>query len=435
LIGKIATVGRWISQIGGTLLLAACATSNLVQPTPATLSDEQQYEKLFPYYAEVCALSRIGKKPGFGAEITSGFGGHAVLYLNHVCRKQSDAYPVLGMCDEEPGNPADGTGLSVNAHYASAAWVAIEGREFFFDGNLKPGQSLTREGYRALQEQAKAKKIYDAVDFHEGVYESMPASFSHTDAKYEISVATDYAIAFGRNRYCARVPVDRPQMVKIVDYLNGLNKPYKDGQKIFDWNLLTHNCSHVNHNALAAAGIWDEWEMDRFLLVSLFDFPVPKNEFVNLMQRTNDLPIDDPEAIYDDPEARELLLQYGRLPTQPGAIADLGTIASPNEVYDTQSRIIFYDDPITGRYERRFDTMLSDPRYFRLQDNLAHFAALYQKIERERKPLDWYLRKRGMTSGPDSDAFRIFYQKYYDYIGEQVQEVSHQTALLNGRAG
>jgi hypothetical protein len=430
----IVAIGRHLLLLAAAPSLAACATTAVVAPPPTAVSDEAQYESVYPYYAEVCALSQLGKKPGFGADLSSGFGGHAVLYLNHVCRKKDDAYPVLRMCDEAGGNPTDGVGLSVNAHYANAAWVAVEGRQFFFEGNLQPGQSLTKEGYVALQAEAKAKRIFDGVGFHREAYETVPASFSQTDGKYEVSVATDYAIAFGRNRYCARVPLSRPQMVRIVDYLNDLNKPYKDGEKIFDWNLLTHNCSHINHNALAAADIWDVWEMDRFVLVSLFDFPVPKNEFVNLMRRANDFPIGDIEAVYDDEPARMSLLRYDRLPTQPGAIADLGTIAAPNEIYNTQSRIIFYDDPITGRYQQDFNTMLTDSRYFRIQDNLAYFAALYKKIESERRPLDWYLRKRKIT-GPEAEAFRLFYEKYYDYVDRQVQSVARNQALLDGRAG
>ena len=58
--------------------------------------------------------------------------------------------------------------------------------------------------------------------------------------------------------------------------------------------------------------------MDRFILFAMFDFPVPKNEFVNLLYRTNDLPIDDLDALYDDEGSRRLLMQEGRLPTQPG---------------------------------------------------------------------------------------------------------------------
>ena len=63
--------------------------------------------------------------------------------------------------------------------------------------------------------------------------------------------------------------------------------------------MLRNNCAHIAHNALAAVGLWDEWPTDRFILFAAFDFPVPKNEFVNLMRRTNDMPIDDPEALYE----------------------------------------------------------------------------------------------------------------------------------------
>jgi len=387
---------------------------------------------IYPYYAELCAVSQLDKKPGFGADISSGFGGHAVLYLNRVCRRQDTDYPVLQMCDEQEARPgADGVGLSVNAHYSNAEWVAVEGRDFFFKGDLADGQPLTRDTYRRVLAQAQNKRIYDGVTFHDGVYDQMPAGFTRRSFQYEVSVATDFAITFGRNKYCARIPLSRPQMVKVVDYLNDLNEPYRTGRKVFDWNVLTHNCSHVNHNALAAGGLWDEWPMDRFVLVSMFDFPVPKNEFVNAMRRTNDLPIDDPETVFDDEAARKLLLEEGRLPTEPGAIADLDVIAEPNEAYDTDSRIIFYDDPVLGVYQRRFNEIMTEPRYFRLRDNLVYFAVLYEKMERERKPLDWYLAKRKGDSEQERKAFGIFYEKYYDYLGRQRQIIAQQIALID----
>jgi hypothetical protein len=422
------------SRLAGacTLLctVAACVPS-VVSPPSTTPSEQEQYARIYPYYAEICALSQLGKKHGFGAEISSGFGGHAVLYLNGVCRKKDAGYPILQMCDEQVGSPtADGVGLSVNAHYMNADWVAIEGRTFFFDGDLRAGEPLSRDTYRAVLAKAQSRGIYDGVSFHNEVYDGMPAGFSRSSFQYEVSVATDFAIKFGRNRYCARVPLSRRQTAKIVDYLNAVNEPYRRGKEIFDWNVLTHNCSHINHNALAAANLWDEWPIDRFILVSMLDFPVPKNEFVNTMRRTNDMPIADLEAIYDDRAARTLLLQDGRLPTAPGAIADLDTIASPNEVYDTQSRIIFYDDPITGAYQRRFNAILTESRYFRLRDNLIYFAQLYRKIESERKPLEWHIDKRGGMSTREKNEFSIFYQKYYDYIHEQIQVVARSIRVV-----
>ncbi len=429
---------RCLSLLALALPLFACDTDPKAPPgsvtrQPAALfadqpDEEAAYRALFPFYAEICAVSQMGKKPGYGAEISSGIGGHAVLYLNGVCRKPGTDYPDLTLCDQIPGkSSADGVGLSVNAHYANANWIAVDGRDFFFEGSLKPGQELTRAIYQTTLAEAKAKRIYDAVDFHDETYRDMPAGFSRADFKYEISASTDFALAFGRNRYCGRVPLDRAQMSRIVDYLNGLNAPYRTGAAVFDWDLFTHNCAHMNHNALAVAGLWEPWAVDRFILFAVFDFPVPKNEFVNLMRRTNDFPIDDLEAVYDDAAARQMLLGQDRLPTAPGAIADIGSIDPKNELYDTESKIIFYDDPMLGHYQDRFDTILSEKRYTELKANLLYFYALYERIQRTRKPLEWYIEKRCMPMAEQAD-FAIFYRKYYDYIDRQAAETAQQIA-------
>ena len=428
----------------------ACALVGPItpQPTaaggPTTMSsrEEAQYAALYPYYAEICALSELEKRPGFGADIFSGIGGHAVIYLNGVCRRKDTSYPVLAFCDDAAAKPAgdgdgdgdgDGVGLSVNAHYKNATWVAIEGRQFFFTGGLEPGRTLTRATYQTIQAEARARKIYDGVVFHDVVYDGMPGGFTRESFKYEISVATDYAIAFGRNRYCARVPLDHGRMSRIIDYLNGVNQPYRDGAKVFEWNVLTHNCSHINHNALAAAGLWPRWPMDRPVLISMFDFPVPLNEVVNTMRRTNDMPIDDLGAMFRDKAARALMLDEGRLPTEPGGLLDVGTIIAPNDIYDTTSRIIFYDDPVTGRYERRFKAIRGDPRYFRLRDNLLAFAELYRKIARDREPVERYLGRHPLMSAADKTVFRLFYRRYYAYIEKQTHEVDRDIAFLDDK--
>lgn len=400
-------------------------------PSPYPPIDEAKYTTLYPYYAEICALSELEKKPGFGADIFSGIGGHEVLYLNGVCREKDTDYPVLGLCDPSKEQSAGGgVGLSSNAHYSNAMWVAVKGRDFFFNGGLPAGETLDPNAYRAVQAEAKAQRIYAGVTFHDAVFDDMPPGFTRADFKYEISVSTDYAIAFGRNRYCGRVPMDKVQMSRVVAYLNQLNQPYRDG-KIFDWNIFTHNCGHVNHNALTAADLWNEWKMDQFILLAVLDFPVPENEFVNLMRRTNDMPIDDLDAVYDDKMARAMLLDGGRLPTEPGALADFGMIMPHNALYDTDSRIIFYDDPITGRYRRSLSAMLAQPRYFRLEDNLRYFAALYARIDTARKSLAWHLAERRPMSAAETADYSRFYDRYYRYIDAQRQEVRRDLDLLD----
>jgi hypothetical protein len=86
---------------------------------------------------------------------------------------------------------------------------------------------------------------------------------------------------------------------------------------------------------LAAAGIWDEWETGEFVLFAAFNFPTPKNEFVNLMRRTNDLPVDDLMTVWTDHAARAALLRGQGLPTQPGALAEAEKVVWDNEIYDT----------------------------------------------------------------------------------------------------
>src|SRR5579871_3204829 len=122
---------RLMAAVVVAAALGACAP--LEPPVPRE-PPEAEYVALFPYYAESCAVSQILKKPGFGADIRGGVGGHAVLYLNGVCRDPASSTR-LALCDGAPAL-GRGVGLSVNAHYKNANWVAVQGRDFFFQGGL-----------------------------------------------------------------------------------------------------------------------------------------------------------------------------------------------------------------------------------------------------------------------------------------------------------
>ena len=55
---------------------------------------------------------------------------------------------------------------------------------------------------------------------------------------------------------------------------------------------------------------WAPWPTGQFFAFAAFRFPVPKNEFVDLMLRGNDLPIDEAQALYEDAAARGALAHH-----------------------------------------------------------------------------------------------------------------------------
>lgn len=403
---------------------------------PAMSGEQNAYAQLFPSYAELCALSEIRKHPGFGADIRSGPGGHLVLYLQGACREAEANYPVLRLCgpaDQDPETgEAGGVGISGNAHFANASWVAVPGRRFFHQGTLRPGDRLDRAAYRRTQAEARRLGVLDGIRFHADAFEGMPPDAQPADWMYELSVSTDYATGFGRGRYCTRVPLTRQQLVRAVDFLNAENAPYRAGTRVFQWNVLRDNCAHLLHNALAAAGVWDQWPTRQFILWAALSFPVPKNEFVNLARRTNDLPLDDLGALYDDPAARLLLLREGRLPTAPGALASAEPPWQANDLYQaSQLRLIFYDEPNVGPYKGRLRAIQTEPRYTDLRANLSHFAGQYARAWAVRRPLDWWLARRPVA---ERESFAAFYARFYEHAGQQAAWVETRIAALDGNA-
>ncbi len=391
------------------------------------------YGHFYPYYAELCALSEIRKKPGFGVPLRSGMGGHSVLYLNGVGRDREAGYPMLRVCNPDASPARHGVGISVNSHYKNANWIAAEGRDFVWRGALARGEHLTRDVYMRTQQCAKTLGFLDGVEFHHHLFAGKPKGMAIRDYMYELSVASDYALCFGRNVYRARVPLDHRQMTAIVAFLNDLNAPYRDGSRVFQWRVLNNNCSHVAHNALAAAGIWAPWPTGQFFALAAFKFPVPKNEFVDLVLRTNDLPIEDPDTIYRDEIARNLLLRNDMLPTVPGALAIATPVIPDNDIYVTERlRLIFYDNPFWGPYRQRFLRIFSDPRYVDLRANLDHFAQVYKRALARRRGAPEEMAAPYATRARSPDHTR-FYAAYDRYIAQALAGVTGRLARLDSK--
>jgi hypothetical protein len=378
------------------------------------------YDRFYPYHAELCALSEIRKKPGVGVQFRSAMGGHSLLYLSGVRLDRGAGYPTLKLCDES-ASPADhGVGISVNSHYRNANWVAAEGRDFVFQGALEEGEPLSLQSYDRTQKRAKAMGVLDGIEFHEHEFRDKPRAMSQRDYMYEISVGTDYAARFGREVYRAKLPLDRRRMAVIVDFLNALNAPYRDGKRFYRWSVFNDNCSHVAHNALAEAGFWAPWPTGEFVVTAAFNFPVPKNEFVNLLVQANDLPLDEPRALCADAVARRALLDWDALPTAPGALATVEPAVAENHVYDVEKlRLIFYDTPIWRNYQRRFARIFRDPRYFSLPANLTYFKAAYEKA------------RQNLPGGGGDGEMTRFMTRYEQYLDREIGRLTAQLAEIS----
>ena len=260
----------------------------------------------------------------------------------------------------------------------------------------------------------------DGVEFHEEFFRDKPAGMSDHDYKYEISVATDYGAQFGRDTFRARIPLDRARIGAMVEFLNGLNLPYRKGEQIYRWNLFNDNCVHVAHNALAAAGVWKPWPTGQWAVLAMFKFPVPKNTFVDLMLRANDLPIEDAQALYNDVAARDALLASGTLPTAPGALAVAGPAIAENDVYDVaRLRLIFFDNPYWGPYRFRFERIFAIPRYTDLRANMRHFVARYAAA-----------RTRCTGGRKFSGARALFQARYEEHIAREAESLRQKLTRL-----
>ena len=264
--------------------------------------------------------------------------------------------------------------------------------------------------------------LLDGVEFHSHLFRNKPSGMSNIDYMYAISIASDYALQFGRDTLRVRVPLDRARMAAVVDFLNALNAPYRDGSRVFEWRVINNNCSHVAHNALAQVGIWNPWPTGQFFVSAAFNFPVPKNEFVDLVRRTNDLPVADAAAMFKDDAARRMLLDHNALPSAAGALVTANPAVPDNDLYDIDGlRSIFYDKP-WGPYRSRLTRILSEPRYSDLQANLSYFQSVYATAAKR--------RRAGVQAAAGSHQQAEFYQCYDRYILREATAVSSHLARL-----
>ena len=200
------------------------------------------YDRLFPYYVELCATSQFRSKlKGEG-----GVAGHAVMYIKGACKDERASFPQLRRCRTvatELDDPQHGVGVSVGRWFRNINWVAVPGYKLFFEGDIKPGEPLTQEQFAATVREAIDKQIYKGVDFHD--YPGASDGGSLEDFVTKHGIATDLALNFARAAFCARLPITERMLDEVIDFLNDKNREYAEGEADYNWSVWADNCVHT----------------------------------------------------------------------------------------------------------------------------------------------------------------------------------------------
>jgi hypothetical protein len=203
--------------------------------------------------------------------------------------------------------------------------------------------------------------------------------------------------------------------------------------------MYTNNCSHVVHNALAAAGIWDPKvargpgaidvardvvSVAKALALSqMSDFSFPANNFVRLYEAGNERPIDDAVAAFRNHDVRRTM-QDRWITTAPGALVATYPIhdASRNRLFAPGRDPFLFSVPLVwdkaGTYKmltRSAPSIATD-----LTANLRQYRTRYAKTLAGRRSLDDELALLG--AGEDETLFRTFYGQFYAYIADQLKQ-------------
>jgi len=412
--------------IGITCLLTACGENGVMSRfmlKPDRIIVERRpdpaYDRLFPYYVELCATSQFRSKlKGEG-----GVAGHAVMYIKGACKDERASFPQLRRCHTvatELEDPEHGVGVSVGRWFRNVNWIAVPGYKLFFRGDIGPGELLTQEQFRATVRDAIDKEIYKGVDFHN--YPDASDGGSLEDFITKHGIGTDLALTLARSAFCARLPITERMLDETIAFLNDKNREYAEGEADYNWSVWADNCVHTLRNALAAANIWSPLSVRAVKFLQIFNLAVPANEFVNLAELGNEGNIADYEQIQQDDPKRDALYEFNWLPTRHGALLKSLPVHEPNDLYDTSFRLFTLQSPLRmGKTEHAIE-LLSDDRFVKLDANLRYFRDKYDAI------LAKHDERRDRLASVRGTPYRRIARLHYEYIKTQRVEVE---SMLN----
>jgi hypothetical protein len=345
------------------------------------------------------------------------------------------------MDDETPAR--SGVGVSVNRILRNVSWVATPGRDLFFHGELAETDTLDDATYERAIRSAASARHFSGIAIDAAVMRSRPVTMPVEELVVRNSIGTDFALTFARHVYSARLPLPRQAMTRLVAFLNDVNeRAQKSG---YTWNAYTNNCSHVIHNALAAAGIWDakiarppgiaSMGIDvvsvAHALVTgrMSDFSFPANNFVRAYEAGNRRPIDDVTRAYRDHDVRRTL-DDGWLSTGPGALITRYPMhdAGRNRLFDPGRDPFLFSVPALWDKRRDFEKLTREPpdELSDLRTNLVRFRERYAGALDGRPTVNDALTRLGAKTDPR--AFGLFHERFFAHLERELARTDARIA-------
>ena len=396
--------------------------------------DEQRvYDSLFPHYVEIATVTqyhRRGGKPG-------GWGGHATMFVSGAERDEDAGYPRLRLVDEETdlSSSVSGIGVSVNRIFTNVNWVAIPGRDVFLHGGVTPDSELDEAAYEAAIARAAAAGWFAGIRVEDALARLRPIGMTAEEFIVRHSIGTDFALTFARGVYSVRLPLGRAAIGAVVDHLNQVNDAARSSG--YTWNAYTNNCSHVIHNALAAAGVWDPKHARGPGMVNLArdlasvaasvvrggisDFSFPANNFVRAYEAGNEHPIENVDAAFADHDIARTIAQ-GWLSAAPGALVVRYPIhdLARNRLFEMGRDPFLFSVPAIWDKRDKFLKLTRDPaaEITDLGANLRWF--------RDRYAAGLASSSAGTDGGGAGGAFGPFRERFRAYIAGALAATNEQ---------
>jgi hypothetical protein len=435
-----------MKHLKSNFILALCSIVTLLavpalsKAQTSASSSNLSYDQMFPLYAEFCSVTKLIPLSGDGE---GGFAGHSVLYIKGICRDKTAGYPRVKVCPPSVNltDPESGTGISVDGVFDNVVWMATDGKKDFFSGSLSANARLNADQQKAVERSLLKKGYFKGIQLTPKNMMSKPDQISTEEYVAHLAIGTDLALDFGRNAYCARLPLNSQMLPLMVQYLNSRNEEYYNTGKHYVWNRLWDNCAHLAHNTFAAAGIVPVKKLNMGADQANIYGDIPENEpkttpfalpgrsFAQFIQlgTQGGTKVED---IYDNPLTRRLFNQLNWVATQPGALFVYRPIRSApnNEMYDST-----YQTPEnlwSGGMGSTIRQIRQEPRFTDLKANLIWFKEKYQE------DLEAYEILPGTLSGVlrmrNSD-FAQFYAGYGAYLREQLRRIDQLIPQLSNQ--